>query len=352
MKKLICLLLCTVFIYTAILCSCGGNGEDTYIPTPDTAEQTETAPVTQTEALTEAETAANTETNTETEAETEPPAPSPYGIFTYENNKVNVAVTSPVAILIDVNSKEILYMNCEPDKKLYPASTTKLLTAIVALHSCDKSMVIKPGDELKLVASDSTVAYVKTNHELTVEMLIEGMLLPSGGDAAYALAAGVGRKIAGDDSLSGKDAVDVFVGEMNRYGKEVLGLQNSHFTCPDGYHDDDHYSTIIDMMTIAYAAMSEPVITKYAQLASDDVRYASGHKNTWTNTNKLVDPDSQYFYENATGLKTGTTEEAGCCLVSSAALGVRKVLAGVFGAKDNRERFTDSRTLLVVGMSR
>ena len=354
MKKIICMLLCAVFIYTAFLCSCGGH-DDPYTPyTPDSKEQTSTdAPAeTAAQTVTDAQTEAKTETQTETEAETEPPAPSPYGIFTYNENAVNVTVTAPHAILIDANTKEILYMNCEPDEKMYPASTTKLLTAIVALHNCEPDVIFKPGDELSLVASDSTIAYVKTNHELSLEMLIEGMLLPSGGDAAYVVAAGVGRKIAGDDGLSAVDAVKAFVAEMNRYGKEVLGLTGSNFTCPDGYHDDEHYTTIIDMMTIAYAALQEPIIMKYAQLASDDVRYASGHKNTWTNTNKLLDQDSQYFYENATGLKTGTTDEAGCCLISSAAFSTKKVLAGVFGAKDNKERFNDSRALLVVGINR
>ena len=355
MKKILCLLLCTVFIYTAALCSCGGGGDDTYSPYT-AASETETEPGSVTAAETIAETSADTKTETDaqtvTEAETEPEPPSPYGIFSYSSNVVNVTVTSPHAILIDAKTKEILYLNCDPEEKIYPASTTKLLTAIVAIHSCELNAVFKPGDELELVASDSTVAYVKKNHELTLEMLIEGMLLPSGGDAAYVAAAGVGRKLAGDENLSGKDAVKVFVAEMNRYGKEVLGLKGSNFTCPDGYHDDDHYTTIIDMMTVAYAALSEPVIMKYTQTAKDDVRYASGHKNTWTNTNKLIDPDSPYFYENATGLKTGTTDEAGCCLVSSAAFSTKKVLAGVFGAKDNKERYNDSRSLLVVGINR
>ena len=140
--------------------------------------------------------------------------------------------------------------------------------------------------------------------------------------------------------------------EMNRYGKEVLGLRDTHFTCPDGYHDDDHYTTLIDIMTIARAAMSEPLILKYAGMFKDDVRYASGHKNTWTNTNLLLDPDSKYFYENATGMKTGTTDEAGCCLIASAAIGTKKVLAGIFGAENTKTRFNDGRTLLVVGINR
>lgn len=343
MKKLIALLLCAALIYTVMLCSCVNTPEQTSQTVTEISEETEEEQ-TQTEDTTEEE--------TQTETETEPEPPSPYGMFRLSDSPVNVTVTAPYAILIDANTKEILYINCEPEEKIYPASTTKLLTAIVALRYCTPDVVFKPGDELSLVAGDSSVAYIKSNHELTLEMLIEGMMLPSGGDAAYTVAAGVGRIIAGDDTLSGADAVKVFVDEMNRYGAEVLGLKNTHFTCPDGYHDDDHYTTIIDIMTVAYAALSEPIIMRYAGLVHDDVRYASGHKNSWDNTNKLIDPESIYYYENADGMKTGTTEEAGCCLISSASKNGKQVIAGVFGARDTAERFSDSRSLLVIGLSR
>lgn len=356
MKKFLSIFFCIIMTCALVLCSCDKTPvETTDNPYAEQSSDTEPESVTadtETDANTSTETAAGPQTTqTQTDAETEP-APSPYGMFTFTENKVNATATSPCAILIDANTKEILYINCDPEEKLYPASTTKLLSAIIAIKNCDLKTVFKPGDELDLLASDSSIAYVKKNHELTVEMLIEGMMLPSGGDAAYVLAAGVGRKIANDETLTGKTAVKVFVDEMNRYGKEVLGLKGTHFTCPDGYHDDDHYSTIIDMMTIAYACLSEPVIMKYAGTYTDDVRYASGHKNTWTNSNKLIDPDSPYFYENATGLKTGTTDEAGCCLLASAALGTKKVICGVFGAKNNKERYNDSRALLVVGINR
>ena len=346
MKKLISLLLCAAFIYTVFLTSCQTVPEETSQPVTETV-----ADVTETETR-EDGTQAETETETETEAETEAEPPSPYGMFTMADSPVNVTVTSPYAILIDAKTKEILYINCEPDEKIYPASTTKVLTAIIALKYCEPDVVFTAGDELTLLASDSSIAYIKTGHALTLEMLIEGMMLPSGGDAAYTVAAGVGRIIAKNGELSGVDAVKVFVDEMNRYGKEELGLQNSHFTCPDGYHDDGHYTTLIDIMTVAYAALSEPIIMKYAGLEHDDVRYASGHKNSWNNTNKLIDPDSPYFYENATGLKTGSTDEAGYCLISSAAFSTRSVIAGVFGCKSNKERCTDSRSLLVIGINR
>ena len=347
MRKILSVILASLLIYIPALTACTATPVETTapeqtvltVPTDTESEKQTGEPATESES----ETTAEPETTKEEE-------PTPYGIFTYTENKVNVTVDAPYAILIDAKTNEILYLNCDPEEKIYPASTTKVLTAIVALKYCAPDVVFKPGDELSLLAKDSSIAYVKKNHELSLEMLIEGMMLPSGGDAAYVVAAGVGRKIAKNEDLSGVDAVKVFVDEMNRYGKEELGLKNSHFTCPDGYHDDDHYTTIIDIMTVAYAALSEPIIMKYAATQYDKVTYASGHKNTWENSNLLIDSESKYFYEYCNGLKTGTTDEAGCCLLSSAAFSTKKVIAGVFGAKNNDSRFSDSRNLLKAGI--
>ena len=351
MKKLIALII-TAAAVCPLLFSCTGSGAETsYEP----YTQVITAPETDTDTEAVTDTAAETvEETTEAPTTAPEPEPSPYGIFTYTENKINVNVSSPYAILIDANTKEILYLNCDPTERIYPASTTKLLTSLVALKHCDPSVVFKPGDELTLVEKDSSIAYIKTHHELTCEMLIEGMMLPSGGDAAYALAAGVGKIIANDPEMNGIDAVKVFMDEMNRYAVEELGLTGSHFTTPDGYDDPEHnhYTTLIDIMTVGYAAMNEPIIMKYAGTAEDNVRYASGHKMTWVNGNKLIVPDSKYFYENATGIKTGTTDDAGCCLISSAALGVKRMLAGVFKTSGDKMRYTDSRNLLACGLDR
>ena len=356
MKKRFLSIVLLIFLCLPLLFSCGESDAEQSAATEPAA--TGSATVTETERQTGTGEAipetlpedltSKAEPVTETPT-TEAPEPNPYGMFTYDRNKVNVNVTAPYCILINANTNEILYTNCDVNERIYPASTTKLLTAIIAIKYGDLEAVFTPGDELDLVASDSSKAYIKSHHRLTLEMLIEGMMLPSGGDAAYVVAAGIGRIIAGNDSLSGADAVAVFIDEMNGFAAEH-GLTGSHFTCPDGYHDDDHYTTLLDIMTISRLALDEPVIMKYAGTYDDDVKYASGHKITWTNTNLLLDKDSKYYYENAIGLKTGTTDEAGYCLVSAAALGSKKMLAGVFAAPNTASRFNDSRTMLVAGM--
>ena len=110
MKKLISLLLCAAFIYTVFLTSCQTVPEETSQPVTETV-----ADVTETETR-EDGTQAETETETETEAETEAEPPSPYGMFTMADSPVNVTVTSPYAILIDAKTKEILYINCAPQR--------------------------------------------------------------------------------------------------------------------------------------------------------------------------------------------------------------------------------------------
>ena len=120
------------------------------------------------------------------------------------------SVNAEHAFAYDVDNEEFLYLKGE-NEIIYPASTTKLLTALFALECAEPDTVFRPGDELQLVGSGSSIAYIKPIHQLTLEMLIEGMLLPSGNDAAYVIAAGVGRILADDETLEGKTAVDLFM---------------------------------------------------------------------------------------------------------------------------------------------
>lgn len=258
-------------------------------------------------------------------------------------------IKAPYAILIDVNTKTVLYTKGGADEKIYPASVTKLLTALVALQNCDPEIEFTPGDELDMVAYDASIAYIKSNHTLTLEMLIEGMLLPSGGDAAYVIAAGVGRILTGSVYSTAEESVDAFVKEMNRYAKSI-GMNDSNFVTPDGYHRDEHYTTLHDVALLGMAAIENEIIMKYAATYYDKVTYASGHINEWTNSNDLINPGSDYYYEYATGLKTGTTDEAGYCLLSSAKKGEREVIAGIFGSTSRSNRNKDALELLQKGL--
>jgi D-alanyl-D-alanine carboxypeptidase (penicillin-binding protein 5/6) len=243
----------------------------------------------------------------------------------------------------DVTEEKYLFKKAT-DAPIVPASISKLLASLCALHYVPKNHVIKPGDELKLVKPDSSIAYIKSHHKLTVEMLIEGMMLPSGNDAAYALAAGVARYVANDATMSGQDAIDYFLDLVNNYAVSI-GCTGTHYVTPDGYAYEDHYNSVHDLVIIAKAAIQNEVISKHTAKASDYVTYASGHTNTWKNTNKLIQSDSPYYSPYVTGLKTGSLANNYCILVS-AEIGGHTFIIGVFKAPEEDDRYEDATKIL------
>jgi len=228
-------------------------------------------------------------------------------------------------------------------EKIFPASTTKLLTALAALDITAPDTLIHPGDEVYYPQEGSSSAYIRPNHILTLEMLIEAMMLPSGNDAAYAVSAGCGRILTGDDD-SIDENLKAFVEHMNAYAR-TLGCTGSNFTVPDGYAGDEHYSTLDDMILISRAACEHELIMKYASMRSDDVVYASGHINTWHNTNEFINPDSEFFNENVIGMKTGSLSGY-YTLISLYDDGEHRFLIGVFGSEKEDERYGDTERII------
>ncbi len=238
----------------------------------------------------------------------------------------------------DAGELEMVYCSTDPEDTLYPASITKVYAALVALMYLDPQQVVTAGSELRLAPEDSSRAYISKGCRLTVDMLVEAMLLPSGSDASFVLAAAAGRAIGEDESLDGETAVEVFVSEMNR-AAQGMGLKNSHFMNPDGYHSPDHYMCPIDVAVVAALARKDPVIGKYMGLQQDTVVFESGEHITWYNSNQLITPTSPYYSEFATGMKTGYTGEAGHCLLASFRDGERDIVVGIFGSAERYPRY-------------
>ena len=244
----------------------------------------------------------------------------------------------------DPENYRMLFSQANMEAKLYPASITKLYTAYLALMYLEPDQVITAGAELKLVHPGSSTAYIARGHRLRVDMLIEAMLLPSGNDAAYVLAAAAGRIIAGDKTLDAEKAVAAFVAEMNQEAFR-LGLSDTNFVNPDGWHDPNHYTSAQDAAVFSSLAMGDPVIRKYAGMCADAVTFESGEVITWYNTNRLVNPSSQDYCPNAIGAKTGFTSEAGYCLVAVFREGQQELVVGIFGSQDPYSRYNDAVTL-------
>ncbi len=250
----------------------------------------------------------------------------------------HIKLKSDCAFVYYPDTGETKYFGDE-NTKVYPASTTKLLTVLASLSILPQDELITPGDEVYSVEENSSQAYIRPNHTLTLEMLAEGMLIPSGNDAAYAVASACGHALLGDDDASYTEAVDAFVEYMNEYAIS-LGCTGTHFTKPDGYDGSEHYSTLLDMAIISSASAKNDIIRKYSALSSDKVTYASGHINSWTNTNKLLLEDSKYYNENVVGLKTGSLDDY-YSLIAMYDDGELCFIAGVFGSESDDGRYKD-----------
>lgn len=253
-------------------------------------------------------------------------------------------ISSGQAFVYDMDAGEYLFIKGE-SRVVYPASTTKLLTILYALTLLSPDKLVTAGDEVKMIASGSSIAYIKRGHTLTVEMLIEGILLPSGNDAAYVLAAAGGKVLLDDPEAQATAAVNAFVDGMNRYGGEI-GLCGSRFLSPDGNTEEAHYSTVEDMTIIARLAAKNEYIMKYAGKSEDDVTYASGETNHWVNTNLMLDPDSEFYDSAVTGLKTGSLGKGKYSVIVTAEFTGKQYLIGVFSSKTAKDRFRDARTIL------
>lgn len=246
------------------------------------------------------------------------------------------------AVLLDVTTNTILYKK-ESEQKIAPASTTKMLTALTALDYCNEDDEVLIGEEINLIASDASKAWLNTGDRLTVRQLLDAILLPSGNDAAYALAVHTGRKIGGDEKIPIQEAVEVFVDAMNKKAA-YLGAKDSNFTSPDGYDDEGQYTTAHDLACIAKSFLRSDLLRGIVGSYEISDRWLSGKQVTYNNTNELINPDSQYYYPKAAGLKTGKSEAAGCCLVSAAYIRDKLYLCVVMGSTEEG-RWIDSITL-------
>ena len=257
---------------------------------------------------------------------------------------INNNTFSPYVILYDVTNKEVLYEK-QADAKCYPASLTKLMTAMIALEYASEDTVFTVGDEVYMIDPGSSRAYLTVGTRLSMEHLLQALLLPSGNDAAYVAAVGVGRLIAGDENLGNTEALNRFIEKMNEKAA-ALGCKGTHFANPDGIHRDDHYTTAADMLKISEAALEHKLIADTVRMPESHATLLSGQTVNWHNTNKLVQTDTIYTYEGVIGLKTGSTDQAGYCLAAGATRDGKTTLVVVMGAAQESNRFDDAAGLL------
>jgi D-alanyl-D-alanine carboxypeptidase (penicillin-binding protein 5/6) len=266
----------------------------------------------------------------------------------FDISNPSIEVDAKAAILFDAETKEILYYK-DALVAVFPASTAKLITALVALDWCTEEEEITLGEEIKMIASDSTTAGLIPGQILTLRNLLEGMLLPSGNDAAYAIATYVGRKSLQNEGATKEEAVYEFTRLMNLEAMSN-GAKNSCFKTPDGYDAIGQYTTAYDMGMIGVAASKNEIIVEVSGQGQSRNVFLSGEDVTWYSTNRLVKKGYEQYYSKAIGLKTGTSTMAGRCLVAAAEEDGRKVVCAIMDSSSTG-RWEDAIALLKYGLN-
>lgn len=251
-----------------------------------------------------------------------------------------VNLNSEAAILVEISTGRIIYEK-NSTKKLYPASTTKILTAILVIENCNlNDLVTVRQSALDNIPTGYVTCNLQVGEELSVKDLLYALMIPSANDAAYVLA----EHVAG--------SVDNFSVMMNDKAREI-GCKTTHFVNPNGIHDDSHYSTAYDLYLLANYAMKNETFrnlvaaTEYTLPATE--KYPNEDRILKT-TNELLNKNSRnYYYKNAIGIKTGYTSKAGNCLVAASSRDGLEFIAVVLNGGTTEDglnsRYVDSKKL-------
>lgn len=267
------------------------------------------------------------------------------GVLLYTNSSLatdtesNFEISSDSAILIDSNTGKVLYGKNE-NEKLYPASTTKILTAILAIEKCNLTDKIPASKSAVMsIPAGYSNAAIQPGEALTVQDLLDLFLIHSANEVGYIFA----------EHISG--SVENFATLMNQKATE-LGCKNTHFTNPSGIHDPEHYSTAYDMALIAKYCMKNETFRSIVSKTSCTIEATDKYeKRYFKNTNDLIIPSSEYYYENAIGVKTGYTSQAKSCLISASLKDNFELITVVLGAKPLENRYVDTINLFEYGYS-
>lgn len=246
--------------------------------------------------------------------------------------QTEAGITARSALAVDLDSGLELYAHA-PDEPVPPASTAKLLTALVAEQVLDRSETIVI-EEQDIYPDDYSRMGLEPGDIATVEQLLYGTLIPSGADAAHALARTAGRQL----DPEAEDPVARFVDEMNAKAAE-LGMTGSHFENPVGQDDPGSVTTSRDMVRAAEAILDNWLLAKIVATpwTAVPVQGQNPRELVIENTNQFV------LHDGAIGVKTGTTDAAGENLVNAFRYGDHRIITVVLGSAD---RYADTMTIL------
>lgn len=253
-------------------------------------------------------------------------------------------IHSESALIMESSTGKVVYEKNGYQVR-YPASTTKVLTAILAIENCDLDELATASEfAVNSIPYDYSIANIKVGEQVSVRDLLYALMLHSANETAYILA----------EHISGSN--EEFAKLMNEKAKEI-GCENSHFVNPNGIQDENHYSTAYDMALITRYAMQNEIFREIVKTTSYTVSPSElypENDRTFTNTNHLIIPSTEqnpnkYYYPYAIGVKTGYTSAALNCLISAANKDGMEYISVVLGATTGYEngvstsyRYTDS----------
>lgn len=239
-------------------------------------------------------------------------------------------ITANTVMLVSLDTGDILFEK-NADQKVYPASLTKMLVAVVMLENTvdfDNTVIEMTDSAMNnILGTGSSVIGLEVGEQITARQAFNLLLISSAGDVAYAIADHYGGSVSG------------FVKMMNEKAEQI-GMTSSHFGNPVGLHDEDTYTTGRDIYTLAKYALQYDMFVE----TTNTVKYTLPPTNkckqsrTRSTTNYLINPTTDCYYKYAKGVKTGFTDEAGRCVVSTASYNGYNYLCVIMGCanKDGR----------------
>ncbi len=246
-----------------------------------------------------------------------------------------IEITAKSALLVSLDTDEVLFEK-NADQKVYPASITKIMTTLLILESDkynpDEKIAMTEDVLDRISGTGSSVSLLKSGEEITQLDLVYMILMSSYGDCTLLAA----------DYYGGD--TENFVKMMNSRAAE-LGLDGTHYENPIGLHHEDNYTTARDMYKLTSLALKNETFKEVCESARHTVTTSSGQRVLST-TNFLQDNTTNYYYQYAKGVKTGYTDEAGRCLISTASYNGYNYMCLVFGCPANeKNHFTESSNL-------
>ena len=247
-----------------------------------------------------------------------------------------IEITADAVMLVSLDTDEVIFEK-NADKKVYPASITKIMTTLLILESekyDPQAKIAMTEEALKLISgTGSSVSSLKAGEEITQLDLVYMVLMSSYGDCSLLAAIYYGG------------SVDSFVNMMNTRAAE-LGLTNTHYQNPIGLHHEENYTTAYDTYKLTKFALQDETFKTVCESDRYTINEGLPNQRTLTTTNDLQNKNTNYYYPYAKGVKTGYTDEAGRCLVSTASYNGYNYMCLVFGCPPTEKKhFTESSSL-------